>query len=457
LRFANNNLDDISKEVDKQKHQGTDDNAKWLLALEAVVLLVITFHFWYPAPPRDQFLWLLVMLLPIYAAHLLLYRRFGTGTLLDGLFIGLIALCLVNVTQAPYTRGYVMLGRPLHGMALVVFCAEYARVFRKVDVLVAATTGFSLLVGVMSLVSTQWVSKSDELDFITKSLPTIDLLPGAFTTFNPNEIGGALAYLCPLLAGIALYRWREGLPRIGVTLAFALMFAGMLLGQSRLAIGGVLVMLLILPFLLIPTPKWRWLVVGGVLIVSALEMALVFNLFPRAAVISGGQASGEGLSQRDENSIEQRLALWGSGLAIIRDYPWTGVGMAMYRDWRVRERYPGPRLMQSPPHAHNEWIQVGTDLGVPGLTVYAAWHVVIASMLWHSWRRGDGWTRALVAAIAGGLLAHMVYGIGDAITLWDRFAFVHFWLLGLAVATYIMAETSISLINRNETVNFVNT
>jgi hypothetical protein len=41
-----------------------------------------------------------------------------------------------------------------------------------------------------------------------------------------------------------------------------------------------------------------------------------------------------------------------------------------------------------------------------------------------------------VLAAATGLLAHAVYGVGDAITLWDRFIFVFWWIMGLVGAVY---------------------
>ena len=46
--------------------------------------------------------------------------------------------------------------------------------------------------------------------------------------------------------------------------------------------------------------------------------------------------------------------------------------------------------------------------------------------------------RAVAVAVAAGLLAHMVYGMGDAITLWDRFAFGYWWMIGLAAAQYVL-------------------
>jgi len=32
----------------------------------------------------------------------------------------------------------------------------------------------------------------------------------------------------------------------------------------------------------------------------------------------------------------------------------------------------------------------------------------------------------------------MIYGLGDAIPLWDRFAFGLWWMLGMAAALYVL-------------------
>ena len=76
-----------------------------------------------------------------------------------------------------------------------------------------------------------------------------------------NEIGGRHGFFAPFAAGIALYQWRKrgatdsvdrGDGGDSLLLALAL-----LLGQSRLALFGVVVTLGALIFLLIPARRWR--------------------------------------------------------------------------------------------------------------------------------------------------------------------------------------------------------
>jgi hypothetical protein len=49
---------------------------------------------------------------------------------------------------------------------------------------------------------------------------------------------------------------------------------------------------------------------------------------------------------------------------------------------------------------------------------------------------------AAALAAGGALAAHAFFGIGDAIALWDRFAFLFWWMLGLTAAVYLSAQAS---------------
>jgi O-antigen ligase len=101
----------------------------------------------------------------------------------------------------------------------------------------------------------------------------------------------------------------------------------------------------------------------------------------------------------------------------------------------------------TPPHAHNEWLQMGADLGIPGFLMFLAMQVVILWMLWQGWRSDQPHAQIMAVAVFGGLLAHSVYGLGDAITLWDRFSFILWWLVGLAGAQYVLSRPQPDTVN----------
>jgi hypothetical protein len=98
--------------------------ARGILWFEPLILIVIALAFWYPTPTRTDWLWLLWLLLPILIARYLIYRRFITRTPVDRVFMVFLVLGVINVAAAPYTRGLMMLARPLLGIALYYALVE---------------------------------------------------------------------------------------------------------------------------------------------------------------------------------------------------------------------------------------------------------------------------------------------------------------------------------------------
>ncbi len=420
--------------------------AQGILWLEPLILALIVFAFWYPTPTRTDWLWLLLLLLPVYAARVMVHRRLFTRTPLDVWFAAFLILGTLNISLAPYTRGLDMLARPLLGMALAYTLIESARTAGHLRGPLQVFTVLALLVGILAVGSTQWNPKSDLLDPVIAVLPALEGFPGAEGGFNGNEIAGALAWLTPLMAALMVFRWQQRDLRWDVTLAFVLLYGALFLGQSRAAIAGTLLaLLLMIPFLLKQT-RWRLFALAGVGLLVAGQAVVSVHFAQRELQRIESQppaaVDAPPPQTRDENNLEGRLQIWSSALAILRDYPLTGVGLSMYRDNRVRADYPVP-LMEGRilPHAHNEPLQVGADMGLPGLIVFMGLYAAAGYMLWAGWRRGDALLRAVCVGTAGGLLAHFVYGLADAVTLWDRFAFVFWMLLGLAAAQYVLARS----------------
>jgi O-antigen ligase len=317
----------------------------------------------------------------------------------------------------------------------------------------------SLLVAILALGSSQWVGKSALWQPIIDVMPKLTGFPGAEGGFNPNEIAGVLAWLAPLMIGIALYRWQNRETRWDVTAAAVLLSVALILGQSRSAIIGVLSVLLVGLPLMVQGLRWRVLAYVGLAAVIVLQIAAsttfaqmeVKRVAPTRTEISAVPWQ----QTYDELNVNARLQIWGSALAIVRDYPLTGVGMAMFRDGRVRAEYPVAMMPNSIiPHAHNDLLQVASDMGIPGLIVFLGMYAAVGYMLFKAWRLGDAQAKAVSVATAAGLLAHAIYGFGDAITLWDRFFFPLWMLFGLAGAQYVLVtQVTDSIESKTTTTN----
>jgi putative inorganic carbon (HCO3(-)) transporter len=404
-----------------------------LLNLEPLWLAFMLAAFWYPSPTRDGWLWLLWGL-PLFAA-----LRYAAGTRLDWrqpllwvLATG-FALMALNGQVAPYTRGLLMLGRPALGVALIVGVADAARRSGHLNDAANALLIFAVLVALLGLTAAQWTTKSAGFVPVLDLLPRFTGFPSAEGGLNVNELGGALAWLTPLCAAFTGYgqnrprRWAFA----GLTL---LLLLAAFFGQSRFALAGILLALVgVVTFTLRGRPRWvGW---AAVVALGGLQLLITLNVFM--------PVQADSRFERDESSMSIRLDIWNSALTILGEHPLTGVGLGMFRDGRVRTLYPVPSYgTNALPHAHNELLQIGADMGWPGLAWFIALHGAALGLLWGAYQRGSPAVRSVAVGVGGGLLAHGVFGLGDAIPLWDRFAFLLWLLLALAAGAAVVARTS---------------
>ena len=345
----------------------------------------------------QQSLWLLSPLALIWAARYVRYGRWLTRSPLDLFFLILIVLSVINLLVAPYSAGLRILIGPLWGVTVYYVMVERGRLSDNLSGLVQVLILVSLVFGLQALVATQWNTKSALLLGLIKALPTIR---GAYTLegFNGNEIGGAMAWLAPLMAGLTIYRWRVHGIRWDVTLACLMLVAALILGQNRSAIIGLALGLLLISMTLakgtLRTVIWG-VVIGIVLLQMTLfvdgatELSLV-NLSPSTISAENPDSSAAPLRERDELSMLARIQVWLSALSIVRDYPLTGVGLSMYGDDQVRAQYPVTVIEDwVPHHAHNELLQFLTDMGLPGLLPFFGIYIAVGWMLLLAWRQGD--------------------------------------------------------------------
>jgi O-antigen ligase len=325
--------------------------------------------------------------------------------------------------------------RAFMAVPLALAVIEFARRRKGTDQLIIVTLLLALLAGALALGSSQWADKSLLLKPITDVMPRITNFPGSVKGFNVNEIAGAITWLMPFAGGVAIFDWREhnrGARRNLATTAFLVLWLALFLGQSRMAIFGLVFAMGILIAWLIPRGRWQVLAWGALISFTVLEIVLFIGIF----------SPDSNLEQRDENSLQSRLDMWERAVEIIVDYPLTGVGMNKYRLRDVRNRYPvegyETRVL---PHTHNEMLQIGTDMGVPGMLLFFGLHGVGLWMLVRIWRvsppRSEA--RMLAVTLAGCFIAHAGFGLADAITLWDRFIFVFWWLVGMVGAQYVVS------------------
>jgi putative inorganic carbon (hco3(-)) transporter len=347
-----------------------------------------------------------------------------------------------------------------------------------------AFLGIGLGIAALGVFGTSWfTSKITLFNSLTVRLPRfITGLQGAESGFHPNEVAGALIWVLPLMMAISValfflprppHRpafgagkngdaraqrkdWREkmrGWRLVGVTiLCLAATFfvaAVFLLSQSR---GGYIGLALTLPVLILIAlpPKWRWyslialvvlVIVLGFLVASHWEAVRIW-------ITGSNLAADPALSL---NTLDGRLEIWSRAIYGIQDFPITGMGMNAFRKV-VQVLYPffriGPDIDIG--HAHNEFLQAALDLGIPGLIAFLALYIGAFWMLADVWRATchpsqniERWSlviRSLTLGLGGGLLAHLLYGLTDAVAMGAKPGVLFWMLLGLIAGLHRQAQ-----------------
>lgn len=334
-----------------------------------------------------------------------------------------------------------------------------------------------LAIAVVSLLGSRWALKIPVLGSLSAQLPqAITGLPGAERGINPNEVAGVLLWIIPLsliLLGLvtrlslrpprrivsvkSLARPTQGtapsarLPNrlslislwagLGLVVAFTL--AAFVLTQSRTGYAGLA---LVLPLLLLAVlPKrGRFAFLLGLVVVGLLIGGYVYLQSKQDPWLTtrlwGGFVA----------SLQSRLEIWSRGLYALGDFSFTGMGMNTFRTL-VHILYP--LFLVSPDtdlgHAHNEFLQAGLDLGIPGLIAFVSLNLGAAFMVYRLWRAPSKQLagqpsllpyRLLALGLGGGLLAHAIFGLADAVSLGARPGFLFWLLLGLLASLYRLAD-----------------
>jgi putative inorganic carbon (HCO3(-)) transporter len=134
----------------------------------------------------------------------------------------------------------------------------------------------------------------------------------------------------------------------------------------------------------------------------------------------------------DLSTLDFRREVWLWGVTAVGEFPLTGTGLGTFR--RVApERYP----IAVPDdfdiaHAHNIFLQVALDTGLPGLAAYASLLIITGLMGWRA-AADKGDYRPLVLGLLAALMALHVYGLGDALAPGSKPAVIFWLILGLIV------------------------
>lgn len=337
-----------------------------------------------------------------------------------------------NRAQSYTSAGYLLLGVAVY-VALINWSFVQHRPRRLAQIIAFSGVGLACVAPFF----TAW-----KVEFRLFRFPIYDLLRslsletrlGIIETIHANVLAGTLVIVLPILIVLALgtvdqsavvrnYR--------GLSLSWpwviggALMLGVIALSQSR---GAYLAVLLSVGLLC--CFRWRKLLLGlstgGVL--AAVLLFYYGDPFAALDVIATDSALG---------GAEFRIDVWSNSLYAISDFIFTGIGIGTFNQI-VPEFYPFAYVNGAfAHHAHNLYLQIALDIGVPGLIVYLLLMVGLMWMLVVVLRATPSVeTRLLAIGAVGSLAAYLAHGLLDAVTWGTKLAFMPWMVFALITLLY---------------------
>ena len=383
-------------------------------------------------------------------------RWVTTGTLsartsMDMPILGILIMVPVSLyASVDWTLSLPKVYGIILGVALFYAVVNRVHTVREVWLAAFGVVLISAAAALLGLVGTDWFeSKLFALPQIYGRLPhLIRGIPRSVGGgFHPNGIGGTLIFFVPVLVSLLLASsdlkrtqfvadnlllrvWRASHRHILVGCLLLTLFT-LILTKSRGSFMGVSVGLLALGIWW--HRRFLWAIPAaalGLFVAVQVWGGETLAQFALRMDIVGGGVTG---------TVQSRMEVWQRAIYMIQDFPYTGIGIGTFEKV-ANIMYPffllGPDTKVT--HAHNNLLEAGVDVGIPGLVAYVALLGCFAVAAWRAYHTlSDRALQALIAGLACGMLAHQVFGLTDAFLLGTKPGVVMWMFLGLVAALYV--------------------
>jgi putative inorganic carbon (HCO3(-)) transporter len=344
-----------------------------------------------------------------------------------GLLILIVLVTLFVTAQPVITHPQVY--RLLLGIGFYFAIVNWTNSNNRFRFLIIALAITGIALALFGIFSVQWTTNKIPFmpDYIYDYLPTL-----VSDIIHRNVMAGTLVILIPIAIGLPLAAWQEF--KIIENLIFitsALMMIGVLvLTQSR---AGWMAFGVSMAALALMGGKFtRLLLLLGIFIGIIVIYFVGIPTFMEA-VIASNTIGG----------IDGRIETWSRAIYLIQDFPFTGVGMGSF-SIIIDTLHPFTLLGQGTvDHAHNLFLQIGVDLGLPGLISWFAILLITFTFSWQSYSKGKHSENKILLGLGMGFFCSQValcsHGFLDAVT-WGmvRQAPVIWGIWGLSIAAGLL-------------------
>jgi len=339
----------------------------------------------------------------------------------------IVAVLSLWITALP-EKTTVQVLRLLAGMAMFYAIVNWGnskdRVGWLIVLLLIAGVGLSL----SALIGVDWVSEKATIipNYIYARLPVRVSDPA-----HPNVMAGSLVLFAPLFLALILFSSKPPFGKIIQSGFYVLSIISLIIVLSVIVLtlsrGAILAFFL--SVLLLIAMRWKWGWVTG--------LAIVFIVLIIAGF--GGASWLENiLDHHTLGTLVARLELWSRAISVVQLFPFTGVGMGLFKEI-IGYLMPliaveGVEIV----HAHNLFLQIAIDMGLPGLVAWISIQIVVLTVAWNLYKTGlackEQWVIGLGVGLLGSCVAMITHGMVDAVVWGLRSAPMVWVFWGVTIA-----------------------
>jgi len=306
-----------------------------------------------------------------------------------------------------------------------------------------------LLVGAMAvavLITSLWTLQTfQSLNFDHYSHAA--RIGGPFGKGGANDLAAFFTYYLPVFLSLALFQrkiWARGL----LLALSGVLILTVLFCYSRGAYMGLLASLLFMGAI-----KARKLLVILLLIALSYKIWLPSSVEERVEMTSqrlfqenerGIVSSPASFESRFEKSTATRLRIWKGALRMLADHPVLGVGFLAFGQF-ITQYAPINRPMD----AHNMYLRVACELGLPGLLVFLCLWGIPFYMAWGLYRQTqEPFSKALALGLMASLVSIIVVNVFGSRFFREELVGLYWILVGIIVRLQILERNDVGEVHQ---------
>ena len=260
----------------------------------------------------------------------------------------------------------------------------------------------------------------------------------------PNDLGAYLALSLPYVIGYFVASWRRHTKQKSpIWIIFVLgaivvlMSTNLVLTLTRAAWVSTLIAIVFLGvyFIVIALRKFsearhrvtseepvhgleKRILFGSIIIIVLLSLSLL--LVPQHI-----KTRFQTMIEHPVGFMGERPQWWQTALELTQKYPLTGIGLGRFR-YEYQTNGP-PEQYNVPYHAHNIYLHIAVEHGIPSLLLFLWIVVIIYQQIFAGQQASNFWGSGTFIGASGFLISTLVYGLADNI-LHQRTVLL-FWLI----------------------------